>query len=64
VNALAQVLGGLAGINVQVERGPARAGDIRVSLGDPAKARAALGVRAEVSLKDGLARTRDWLLKS
>jgi len=62
VNALAQVLGGLAGVNVRVERTPARAGDIRVSLGDPTKARAALGVTATVPLRDGLAKTRAWLL--
>lgn len=41
----------------RIAHGPARVGDIRRSVGDPARAVAALGVRAEVTLADGLART-------
>ena len=36
---------------------PARAGDIRTSIGDPAKAAAALGFEARTTLADGLAAT-------
>ena len=39
-----------------VAHGPARAGDIRRSVGSPARARALLGVSADVTLADGLAR--------
>ena len=57
VLALAQTLGRLHGRAARIAHGPARAGDIRISLGDPARAIAALGVRAGVTLEDGLART-------
>jgi UDP-glucose 4-epimerase len=55
--ALAATLGGIAGRRPQIVHAPARAGDIRASLGDPAAARAVLGVAAETPLADGLAAT-------
>jgi UDP-glucose 4-epimerase len=54
---LAHVLGRLHGRLPRIAHGPARAGDIRRSLGDPARAIATLGVRAGVALEEGLART-------
>lgn len=54
---LAQALGRLHGRTPRITHGPARAGDIRRSLGDPARAVATLGVRAGIVLEDGLART-------
>ena len=54
---LAHILSALHGNAVAVSHGPARLGDIRQSLGDPAKAIALLGVKAEVLLRDGLALT-------
>jgi UDP-glucose 4-epimerase len=54
---LAQALGRLHGRAPRITHGPARAGDIRRSLGDPARAVATLGVRAGIVLEDGLART-------
>ena len=54
---LAATLARLQGRNARIAHGPARAGDIRRSLGDPARAIAALGVQATVTLEDGLART-------
>lgn len=54
---LAQTLARLQGRTARIAHGPARAGDIRRSLGDPVRAIAALGVRAETTLDDGLART-------
>jgi UDP-glucose 4-epimerase len=55
VLALARALA--AGREVEVRHGPARAGDIRQSLGDPARAVAVLGVRAGITLEEGLAAT-------
>jgi UDP-glucose 4-epimerase len=54
---LAHVLGRLHGRPPRIAHGPARAGDIRRSLGDPARAIATLGLRAATTLEDGLART-------
>jgi UDP-glucose 4-epimerase len=42
------------------EHGPARAGDLRSNLVDPARAADVLGWRPTVSLADGLARTAAW----
>ena len=57
VAGLAQALGRAAGRRVVVTQGPARAGDIRASLGAPARAREVLGLAAETRLDEGLART-------
>jgi UDP-glucose 4-epimerase len=54
---LASALARLHGRTLRVAHGPARPGDIRRSLGDPARAIAALGVRADTALAAGLART-------
>ena len=54
---LAHILSALQGNASGVSHGPARLGDIRQSLGDPAKAIALLGVAAEMNLRDGLALT-------
>jgi UDP-glucose 4-epimerase len=52
---LAQTLGRITGKPPEIEFAPAREGDIRRSIGDPARARALLGVSADTSLHDGLA---------
>jgi len=54
---LARAIGTAAGPHVAVSHGAARAGDIRGSLGNPAKATALLGLRATTSLDEGLAAT-------
>jgi UDP-glucose 4-epimerase len=54
VAALAGLLGRLAGAAPVVSHGPARSGDIRRSVGAPARARARLGVVADRRLEDGL----------
>ena len=41
----------------------ARLGDVRRSALDSSRIERELGWRAEVSLEDGLARTRDWMRK-
>lgn len=58
---LAHALGRLHGRPPRLVHGPARTGDIRYSLGDPARAIATLGLRAAVALDEGLARTLDSL---
>jgi UDP-glucose 4-epimerase len=54
---LASSLARLHGRAARIAHGPARPGDIRRSLGDPSLAIATLGVRADTTLEDGLART-------
>ncbi len=57
VLALSQMIAASVGRAARVGFGPARRGDIRVSLGNPLRARIELGVQAEIALPDGLART-------
>ncbi|MEQ8395821.1 NAD-dependent epimerase/dehydratase family protein [Thalassobaculum sp.] len=52
---LAETLRGLTDYKGTITHGPARAGDIRISVGDPTFASTRLGCRASVSLADGLA---------
>lgn len=54
---LATTLARLNGRAPRIAHGPARPGDIRRSLGDPSQAIATLGVRADITLEDGLAQT-------
>ncbi len=57
IKELAQAVMTAAGRTVPVRHGPARAGDARVSLGDPARAIGMLGLKAETALVDGLKAT-------
>ena len=61
VNRLAEVLAELSGRTLVKTHGPARAGDIRVSIGDPARLIAAFGTACETALEDGLRDTLAWL---
>ncbi len=54
---LARSLASVNGTSVDIKTAPARAGDIRVSLGDPNQAHAKLGVQANVNLGAGLRET-------
>jgi UDP-glucose 4-epimerase len=56
---LARTLGAAAGRTARIAHGPARAGDIRTSLGDPRMATALLGVAARTRLEEGLRATLD-----
>ena len=47
----------------QPQYGPARAGDISRSLGDPSRAEQTLGFRTHVSLAEGLQETVEWMRK-
>ena len=53
---IAHAIAGLCGAVASIDFQPPRAGEARVSLGDPALAAAVLGTRAEVQLDEGLAR--------
>jgi len=46
---------------LSLEYGPERTGDIRRSFGDPARAKAVFGLRADTPLRDGLASTLESL---
>jgi UDP-glucose 4-epimerase len=61
IRQLAQAIADLTGSPLLASEGPARAGDIRRSRGDPARARQALGVGATVTLVEGLRRTLEWM---
>lgn len=61
---LAATLGALVRQAPSLIHHPARAGDIRRSVGSPARAIEALGVRARVPLQQGLAATLDSLARS
>lgn len=54
---LAEAIAEINGSTVEISHAEPRAGDIRVSCGDPSKATEALGVRAETALADGLRQT-------
>ncbi|MFN0041715.1 MAG: NAD-dependent epimerase/dehydratase family protein [Alphaproteobacteria bacterium] len=60
---LAGLMRELAGRQARIEHAPPRAGDIRISLGDPRKAEAKLGFRAAIGLREGLETTLRWLTK-
>ncbi len=57
---LAQTVAAICGVDAQISHGPARVGDIRISLGDPSKAATVLGVAAETDLETGLRQTLAW----
>ena len=54
---LATLLGDLKGTSPHIAYGPGRLGDIRQSLGNPARAIAYLGIVAGIDLREGLAAT-------
>ena len=56
IRDLARSMARLLGVRPTLLTGPARAGDIRVSVGNPTRATAVLGIRAETPLQTGLAR--------
>jgi UDP-glucose 4-epimerase len=53
---LARLLAARLEIAADIGHGPARAGDIRHSIGSPEQAVAALGIRAAITIEDGLGR--------
>lgn len=55
INELAQALACVSGRKADIRYLPARAGDIRISIGDPTRARALLDLPEAISLEQGLA---------
>lgn len=61
VRDLADTIAGLLGRQAAIQPSPARAGDIRESLGSTTRLQAELGVRSVVTLTEGLAGILAWL---
>ncbi len=59
INQLAKTIAGVMGRELDLNHGPARTGDIRLSLGDPNKAARKLDFRAKTELGQGLNATID-----
>ena len=60
INALAVAVGRAVGRDLEIQRAPARAGDVRRNVSRVDKAADRLGYRAAVRLDDGLAATAAW----
>ena len=58
---LAETVASLCGTAAELHRMPARLGEIRHSVGSPARARQALALGVPVTLRQGLLETLDWL---
>ncbi|HUK59666.1 MAG TPA: NAD-dependent epimerase/dehydratase family protein [Stellaceae bacterium] len=55
VHELASIMGEICGAAPELRYGPARPGDIRISLGDPTRAARTLGFRTRLAIRQGLA---------
>jgi UDP-glucose 4-epimerase len=64
VEALANLIANLAGRNLNAQTAPARAGEIRHSLGAPTHANAVLALSGRVPLRTGLAHILAWMAGS
>jgi UDP-glucose 4-epimerase len=64
VEALANLIANLAGRNLNAQTAPARAGEIRHSLGAPTHANAVLALSGRVPLRTGLANILAWMAGS
>jgi nucleoside-diphosphate-sugar epimerase len=62
VNSLAAMLGDLIGAKHRPIYAPPRAGDVRHSVADVAKATTLLGYTPAVTVREGLKRTLDWFM--
>jgi len=58
---LARGIAATLGARAEIRHGPARAGDIRLSRGDPSRAVRALGLEAKTELAEGLRPTLAWV---
>jgi nucleoside-diphosphate-sugar epimerase len=63
VNRLWQEIQSVVGSDVPAEYGPARPGDVRDSLADLTRIRAAMGYEVKVGLREGLERTAEGILE-
>ena len=58
---LAATIARICGVELETRLGPPRQGDIRASVGDPARAEAAFAIKAKTPLPQGLKMTLDWI---
>jgi UDP-glucose 4-epimerase len=63
INRLVERMAALGGFQHQVRHAPPRAGDVRDSIADVSKARAAFGFDPAVDLEEGLAQYLAWMQK-
>jgi UDP-glucose 4-epimerase len=61
VEALARLIFEACGAPAKLDYGPARSGDIRESLGNPARLKSVLKVAPTITVDDGMRRTLDWM---
>lgn len=61
IEELARLIFRVCGAPAQLAYGPPRSGDIRRSLGDPARLNSVLGVVASTTVEAGMRRTIDWM---
>ncbi|KXF83516.1 NAD-dependent epimerase/dehydratase family protein [Enterovibrio coralii] len=62
VNQLACIMSSIAGASLNMEHLPARRGDVRMSIGSPARASRDLGLVAETSVTEGLRELMDYII--
>lgn len=56
INALAHIIASITGSLTRINYEPQRKGDIRISIGNPAKLAAGLGLQLDITLQEGLER--------
>jgi UDP-glucose 4-epimerase len=61
IEALARLIFEACGAPAKIDYGPARGGDIRESLGNPARLKSILQVTPSILVADGMRRTLDWM---
>lgn len=60
INQMFDLINKILGKNIKPSYGPKRAGDVRLTLGDPSKIKKVLGFKAQVNFAQGLEKTVNW----
>jgi len=63
INQMFEMLCNIMDKDINPSHGPKRAGDVRLTLGNPSKAKKLLEFKAQVNFKQGLKKTVDWFKK-
>jgi len=64
INQLYQTIARILDKKIEPKRGPKRPGDVRLTLGDPAYAKKALGFEAKINFEEGIKRAIAWFQKA
>jgi nucleoside-diphosphate-sugar epimerase len=64
INQMFEMINQILGKNIKATHGPKRAGDVRLTLGNPNLAKKVLGFKAKIDFKQGLEKTIEWFKKS